>query len=142
MVSTRSQTNRVNATTHGKSADKIYFVWRNMIARCRNEGDNAYPSYGKRGIKVCDEWLDFGNFYSDMGDKPVGKTLDRIDNNGNYEPSNCRWATSIQQNNNKRNIKKYKGKSMAEWSRITGVKASTIRQRYFVYGWSLERAVK
>lgn len=142
MVSTRTQTNRVNAMTHGKSADKIYFVWRNMIARCQKENDRAYALYGKRGIRVCDRWLDFNNFYSDMGDKPVNKTLDRIDNNGDYEPSNCRWATSIEQNNNKRNIKKYKGKSMAEWSRITGVKASTIRQRYFVYGWSLERAIK
>lgn len=82
-----------------------YNTWRAMIYRCTQKSHIAYKNYGGRGIKVCDEWRKFSNFLRDMGERPQNKTLDRIDPNGNYEPSNCRWATPKQQARNKRKKK-------------------------------------
>lgn len=79
-----------------------YSVWTNMKTRCLNRRNAAYPLYGGRGIKVCERWMKFENFLADMGDKPEGKSLDRIDVNGNYEPGNCRWATANEQARNQR----------------------------------------
>lgn len=91
-------------TTHNKWYTDTYKVWHNMMQRCNNSKNHAYKYYGGRNIKVCNEWHNFQNFYKDMGDKPLKLTLDRIDTNGNYEPSNCRWATMQEQtaNRNKR----------------------------------------
>lgn len=91
-----------------KHCAAVYFpehsIWLGMIDRCTNEKNAAYPNYGGRGIKVCQEWIDsFLSFYEDMGKRPSRKhSIDRIDNNGNYDKSNCRWTTTIVQNNNRR----------------------------------------
>lgn len=88
---------------HGMFRTPEYKAWAAMIQRCSNPKDNRYYTHGGRGIKVCDEWLNsFENFYEDMGDRPSDKhSLDRIDNDGNYEPTNCKWSTQSEQNFNK-----------------------------------------
>jgi hypothetical protein len=90
-------------TTHGMFGTPIYRVWSEMVQRCTNPNNQHWSHYGGRGINVCDDWRDFVNFYRDMGDRPApGHSIDRIDNDGNYEPSNCRWATKSVQNLNRR----------------------------------------
>jgi len=99
-------------TTHGLSEKPVYITWAIMIQRCTNPKHPNYKYYGGRGIKICKEWMRFENFFADMGDRPKGLTLDRINNNGNYEKENCRWATMTQQARNSRIYK----------SNTTGVK--------------------
>lgn len=93
------------ATTHGMTKTREYASWAKMQVRCFRETDRSFKHYGGRGITVCDRWRSFENFFVDMGSCPPGKTLDRKDVNGNYEPGNCRWATDHQQARNRRNIK-------------------------------------
>lgn len=87
---------------HGKAGQKIYWIWADMVSRCTNSKHVRFADYGGRGIKVCRRWMSFDNFYSDMGDRPANRSLDRLNNNRGYSPANCRWATASEQASNKR----------------------------------------
>lgn len=132
---------------HGLSKTRIHYIWRAMKDRCYNPSNSHYYLYGNRGIAICDEWLnDFVSFYNWSMENGYSDnlTIDRIDNDKNYSPENCRWTTEIIQSNNKRNNKlfTYKGetKSLAEWCRILGVKYGDVQNR-LNHGYSFEESV-
>ena len=140
------EVNKERLTTHGMHNTKgAYFSWQSMKARCLNPNATGYAYYGGRGIKVCERWLKFENFYADMGDPPSGMTIDRIDNNGNYEPSNCKWSTLIEQSNNKRSNHRitFNGltKTLKQWANTMGINYGTLCGRINVYNWPVERAL-
>lgn len=121
---------------HGKSDTRIFKIWSGMKSRCLNTNSEKYPIYGGRNIKICDEWLtNFNNFYnwSIVNGYADNLSIDRIDVNGNYEPSNCRWIDNKQQANNRRNNHlitfNNETHTMAEWSDITGINYDTIKYR-------------
>lgn len=132
--------------THRLTSCPIYTIWSSMKKRCNNPKDCNYKYYGAKGISVCDEWQTFVNFYNDMwSGYKEGLTLDRFPNKkGNYEPSNCRWATYKQQNRNTtfNRMVTYNGvtKCVAEWAEITGVKHWKIMNR-LKYKWDEEDAI-
>ena len=115
-----------------------------MVDRCTNRNNPRWKSYGGRGIKICARWRKFDNFLKDMGERPAGRTLERIDNDGNYEPGNCKWATQKEQANNTRQnyLLTYSGKTLnlGQWARLIGVRHGTLRAR-IRRGWSLGRAM-
>jgi len=131
---------------HGGVGTSEYSVWKNMNNRCYCRGATAYERYGGRGISVCERWRgSFANFLADMGPKPFPEaTLERIDNNGNYEPGNVIWASAKVQNNNKRNIIRltFRGetRTLLAWCDILGVDPRLVRQRLKV-GWDTETAL-
>jgi hypothetical protein len=98
--------NAQNNIKHGRHKDSIYKIWHAILQRCNNIKSTAYKWYGARGIKVCNRWLKFENFLQDMGERPDGLQIDRINNNGNYEPNNCKWVTPKENSNNTRKSKK------------------------------------
>lgn len=122
-----------------------YKTWKSMMARCHKPGSSSYWRYGARGILVCERWHEFGNFLADMGPRPEGCSIDRIDNGRGYEPANCRWATPLQQQNNRTNNVRFEafGKSLtlAEWSREVGLCQSVLRDRIVNLGWGAEKAL-
>lgn len=131
----------------GRSLHPLYGTWFQMISRCENPNQNHYDRYGGRGIKVCDEWHDFWNFakWSDsVGGRPKGYTLDRIDNDGNYEPSNCRWADWKTQTTNKSSnvFIEFRGqtKTLTEWAEHFNLHPHTLQER-LKNGWNIERAL-
>jgi hypothetical protein len=137
--------NQKRAIKHNMSNSQEYKIYSGMKMRCSNKKHKEYKRYGGRGIKVCERWeTSFENFFTDMGERPKGMSLDRIDVNGNYCKENCRWATSYEQNNNKRNNVRitFNGKTMTagQWSNELGFKKSVLTER-IKRGWSIERAI-
>jgi len=117
-----------------------------MVQRCHNPKDKGYPNYGKRGIVVCEKWKRFEGFYADMGLRPdPGSSLDRIDNNGNYEPGNVRWATWSEQQNNKRvNVLltfNNKTQNLTQWALEMSINPQTLRNRIGRLGWDIPDAL-
>lgn len=114
--------------THGHSSGGLspeYMVWQGMISRCTRPSTDSYPRYGGRGIRVCERWESFALFLEDMGKRPKGTTLDRVDNDGNYEPGNCKWSSIEEQNNNRSTsvFVEIDGvrKTATQWARVAGV---------------------
>jgi lambda repressor-like predicted transcriptional regulator len=125
--------------------DPIYDAWSAMKKRCHDPRHRAYVWYGARGIRVCERWRkSFAAFAEDMGDRPEGTSLDRIDNDGHYEPGNCRWATRLEQQANLRSNRKLTAFGdtlhLQAWSRRTGIRPNTIRER-LERGWAVEAAL-
>jgi len=131
--------------THGMSRTPTYATWYTMHRRCSEAKFKDFPFYGGRGIKVCERWNSFENFLADMGMRPPGQTLDRKNNDGNYEPGNCQWATHrIQMNNTRRNrYLTYAGKTMSlsEWAREVGISPQCLGARLRLLHWSLGKAL-
>lgn len=131
--------------THGKTSSDCYSVWTNMRGRCNNPGDKKYHRYGGRGITICERWSDFENFLHDMGERPPGTTIDRIDVDGNYEPGNCRWATQMEQQNNRGNNVRvqHNGRmvTLSEFARAHGLEPDLVMSR-MKRGDSPERAAR
>jgi len=123
---------------------RLYQTWANMKTRCYNQKNPDYGNWGGRGVRVCNRWQNSHNFIADMGPSYTeGATLDRIDNNADYSPDNCRWVSRKTQNNNKRNnrVIEYRGRrlNLTQWAKEFGIKRSTLSMRYYKYNWSVDR---
>lgn len=129
----RSQFGTLTNKAHGMSKSQIWSIHRSMMDRCYLPTSHAYSRYGGRGITVCERWHNFENFYADMGDKPKGMSLDRIDNNGEYSPVNVKWATTKEQANNRSSSKfiEHDGKRMTitQWAEYAGIEMRTLWSR-------------
>ena len=123
------------ARKHGKNHTPEYAVWNRMIERCTNQNHKSFNDYGGREIKICKQWREsFESFYADMGPRPSPEhSIDRINNDGNYEPGNCRWATRVQQGQNKRNNHRVTingtTKSLMQWCHDIGISYATVYHR-------------
>ena len=135
-----------DTSIHGLSGTVEHKAWKGMRARCNNSNEPRYPYYGGRGITICRRWDKFENFLSDMGKRPKFKTsIDRIDNEGNYTPENCHWATHTEQMRNTRNnhMITHIGITMCmkEWSEHLGIRYGLLNSRINVLKWPVERAL-
>lgn len=130
---------------HGMTNTKTYKTWETMIWRCHKNNKTHSKYYYLKGIKVCDRWKLFENFFEDMGEREEGMTIDRINTFGNYEPNNCRWIPQSLQTSNMRSNHKltYNGKTqtMQQWVRETGINQGTLSQRINVMKWDVARAL-
>jgi len=138
--------NRRHGQATPNKRGRTYRSWESMKSRCLNPNSQSYKNYGGRGITVCLQWVEsFDRFLADMGERPPNTSLDRIDNDGNYEPANCRWGTPRTQSRNKNNgrVIIYQGRSMllVELSELTGVKYGLLYDRIVRHGWSVEKSV-
>lgn len=141
------EANRARLLKHGYKGTPTYLSWQNAKARCYNPKNKRFSDYGGRGITMCDRWREnFEAFLEDMGERPDGDSIDRIDNNGNYEPGNCRWASKGQQNGNVRGRLRieYEGQSYSikEFSRLMGVDFANLYYRVRKAGQDPVQAVK
>ena len=130
---------------HGQHKSGTYTSWRAMLGRCVNKNNASFSNYGALGIAVCERWKSFENFLSDMGERPLGKSVERLNNNIGYEPANCRWATTKEQNRNRTDsrIVSYLGITacLSEIvERFSLIPYPTVRKRLQI-GWSLDRAL-
>lgn len=137
----------LRATKHGGVGTPEHRAWSSMVQRCTNPNVRSFPRYGGRGIKVCSPWLRFENFLADMGPRHSLKhTLDRINNDGDYEPSNCRWTTMAEQTRNRSSnrLVTYNGITLpfTAWAHEVGLKPATLKRRIDKLGWSLQRALE
>jgi len=141
----RVETTSQNNTTHGAVNSSSYQTWQAMKTRCLNPKSSSYKNYGDRNITICDKWMSFEGFFEDMGERPDGYSLDRIDNNKGYSKENCRWATPAEQNRNTRQnkflTKNGKTMCMRDWSNETGIPYPTIQDRVR-RGWSDDRVLE
>lgn len=123
---------------------KTYTTWSSMIQRCQNPKERSYSRYGGAGITVCKRWQKFENFLADMGVKPDGLTIERIDSKKGYSPNNCKWATVMEQNRNRKNTRffTYDGRTqtLSEWSREFKINPDTLSSRLKL-GWSFSKAI-
>ena len=130
--------------THGLSKTRTYQIWKGMRKRCINPAEQSWAKYGGRGISVCKRWDKFENFLADMGEAPKKFSIDRIDVNGDYKLSNCRWADAKQQANNTRTnlLVRYAGKEMTlkQWAEELGIPYHRLYQRILRLSWPIERA--
>lgn len=126
--------------------NKLWISWHHMLERCNDPAHKQYPNYGLRGIKVCNRWHKFQSFVDDMGESyNFGMTIDRIDNDRGYHPANCKWSTRKEQANNRRSSRwiEINGsvKTLAQWIDESGLKPSTVKQRYYVYKWDISKSL-
>lgn len=131
---------------HGQTNTPEHNAWHHMRQRCLDKNHPGYKDYGGRGITICERWADFNNFLADMGPRPTDRhSLDRIDVNGHYEPSNCRWADDKTQQRNRRNhrLVTYKGETLCigEWAERCGLTIPQLWARLFIHKWTIERAM-
>jgi hypothetical protein len=132
-------------TKHGQYKTSTYSIWSHMLARCNNPNHQAYKDYGGRGIKVCPRWSRFENFFTDMGSRPNGLSLDRINNEEDYTPGNCKWSSPTQQANNRRNSRmiEFNGDvlTIMQWSERLHMPATALYVRLTKLNWLAERAL-